>query len=241
VLLFHGFMSVRDELPVMNTDEGMFARTARILAEQGIASLRIDFRGSGESEGAWADTTFSGQTADALAAIDYLETLDTVDSSRIGVLGLSQGGLVAASAAARDSRVKTAILWSAVANPSTSYPGIFGTDVVEDVLANGDPVDYTMPWGASATLNQPFFEEIYTTDPIAEITNYEGPLLVVVGLRDDLVAPQPFMGELYTRYHTGENILVEVDGDHTFDVLTTGPEKLDEVIYWSLAWLQQTL
>lgn len=53
VLMLHGFTGSRDELPVKDTDEGVFSRTARQLAENGFASLRIDFRGSGESEGAW--------------------------------------------------------------------------------------------------------------------------------------------------------------------------------------------
>ena len=44
VLLFHGFTGNRDELPVATTEEGVFARTARLLAEQGIASLRAHER-----------------------------------------------------------------------------------------------------------------------------------------------------------------------------------------------------
>lgn len=73
VLLFHGFKGERDELPIVNTEEGMYSRTARIFAERGIATLRIEFRGSGESEGKWEDTTFTGQIADAIAALDYAE------------------------------------------------------------------------------------------------------------------------------------------------------------------------
>nr|MCU0908012.1 hypothetical protein [Paracoccaceae bacterium] len=87
VLLFHGFTGSRDELPVANTDEGVFARTARLLAEQGIASLRIDFRGSGESPGDFADTTFEGQVADGLAALAWVAANPAVDGDRLGVIG----------------------------------------------------------------------------------------------------------------------------------------------------------
>ena len=91
VLLFHGFTGTRDELPVTGTEERMFGRTARWLAERGYASLRIDFLGSGESDGAWEDTTFSGQIADALVAMEYASGLDGVDAERIGYHRLEPG------------------------------------------------------------------------------------------------------------------------------------------------------
>lgn len=72
VLLLHTFTGMRDELPVAATGEGAFARTARALKKAGYASLRIDFLGSGDSDGAWEDTTISGQIADALEAVRWL-------------------------------------------------------------------------------------------------------------------------------------------------------------------------
>lgn len=240
VLLFHGFKGERDELPIVGVDEGMYTRTARALAGQGYASLRLDFRGSGESEGDWADTTFQGQISDAIAALGYLETLDEIDSGRIGIIGLSQGGLVAA-VTAQDPRVDTVVLWSAVANPPLSYTGILGPEVMAEGLVTEGELSVTLPWGEETSMRRPFFEDIYNIDPIAEISDYTGPLMVVGGERDTTVAPMPYAAEIYTTYHEGPEMLVMVDGDHVFDVLATGPEVLDEVITWSLAWLQQTL
>ncbi len=96
VLFFTGFTGIRDEVPITGTDEGMFSRTARTLAEHGIASLRFDFRGFGDSEGQQEDLTLTGEIADARAAIDYLATLPEVDLQRLALIGLSMGGLVAA-------------------------------------------------------------------------------------------------------------------------------------------------
>ena len=78
VLLLHGFTGSRNELPTDSVSEGVFARTATRLAEAGYASLRIDFRGSGESTAdlSFAETTFEGQVADALTAIDWLQASD---------------------------------------------------------------------------------------------------------------------------------------------------------------------
>ncbi|MEM6429713.1 MAG: alpha/beta fold hydrolase [Deinococcota bacterium] len=241
VLLLHGFTGTRDELPVLGTEEGMFSRSARVLAEQGYASLRIDFRGSGESAGEWADTTFGGQISDARAALGYIETLPNVDTTRIGVIGLSQGGLVAASIA-DDPRITSLILWSPVANPPATYATIVGADVVQAALQTEDATTFMLPWGEETTLGRSFFNELYAVDPIAEITAYSGPLFVIVGALDDTVAPQPYYGQIYVDYHNGESdLLVLEQGDHVFNVLSTGSELLDEVISASISWFEDTL
>jgi cephalosporin-C deacetylase-like acetyl esterase len=243
VLLFHGFSGQRQELPILNTEEAMFSRTARIFAEQGYASLRIDFRGSGESDGEWEDTTFSGQISDAIAALDYAAGLENIDPERIAVLGLSQGGLVASATASRDDRVKSVVLWSAVANPPLTFSLVVGSDTVQAGLEAGDEaVDFTLPWGASSSLKGPFFEDLYHVDPVAEISRYEGPLMAIIGLNDTVVTPMPQAGQIYLAYHPGENeMLVELDADHVFDILTEGPDDVDDAIAWSLAWLSTTL
>src|SRR5688500_13427252 len=81
VVMLHGFASSRDEVG------GLFAQQAAALAAEGIASLRIDFRGYGESEGDMADTTLEGLIADAATARSYLAGVDGVDPERIGVIG----------------------------------------------------------------------------------------------------------------------------------------------------------
>lgn len=239
VLLLHGFTGTRHELPVLGTEDTMFSRSARWLGERGHASLRIDFRGSGESDGAWEDTTFSGQISDAIAALDYLSGMEGIDSGRISVLGLSQGGLVAAATAGRDARVSNLVLWSAVSSPPMSYGILLGFDTLLSGAASVDEATaITLPWGAEITLRAPFFEEVILVDPVAEIASYGGPLLVLVGERDTTVTPQPQAGQVFLDYHEGEEQLVVLDGDHVFDVLAERPEIIDEALAWSLAWLQ---
>ncbi len=239
VLLLHGFTGTRHELPVLGTEDTMFSRSARWLGERGVASLRIDFIGSGDSDGAWEDTTFSGQISDAIAALDYLEMMEGVDSGRISILGLSQGGLVAASAAGRDSRVSNVVLWSAVSNPVMSYGLLLGYDTLLPGAAAGEEVTtIELPWGAETSLRGPFFEDVFLVDPVAEIAGYGGPLLVVVGERDTTVTPMPQAGQVFLDYHEGAEALVVLDGDHVFDVLSERPEVIDEALAYSLAWLQ---
>src|SRR5271170_6071962 len=91
-------------------------------------SFRIDFRGSGESEGKWEDTTCSGQASDGLAAIEFLHTNEWISkqlSSNITLLGLSNGGLIASIIASKDKRIMNVILWNPVTNPAETFSGVF--------------------------------------------------------------------------------------------------------------------
>lgn len=71
------------------------------LTRQGVAVLRHDDRGVGASTGSFAAATHEDFTADALAAVAWLKTRPEVDPRRIGLVGHSEGGLVAPLAAVR--------------------------------------------------------------------------------------------------------------------------------------------
>ncbi|HEV7284223.1 MAG TPA: alpha/beta fold hydrolase, partial [Kaistia sp.] len=174
VLLLHGFTGKRDELEVAGTKEGVYSRTARLLAERGLASLRIDFVGSGDSSGKWEDTTTFSQIADAVAAFDWLKKQDTIDPGRIHVIGWSLGGLVA-SHLASVRPVDSAMLWAPVANPAFSFGVVLGQDTVNKAMAATDPnelIEGTLPWGAKTSLKVPFFKSLFATDPVAAIAQY---------------------------------------------------------------------
>jgi len=75
----------------------IFVKCARALARAGIASLRFDFYGSGESDGEFREVTLQGEIADARAAMDFFRRQKGIDPKRLGLLGLSLGGAIAAS------------------------------------------------------------------------------------------------------------------------------------------------
>lgn len=85
-----------------------------------------------------------------------------------------------------------------------------------------------------------FFEELYSVSPLAEIAGYPGPLLVIVGTRDTVVTPQPAEGQSYLDSHDGPEELLVLDTDHVWDAFT-GPDMVDEMALWSLAWFGMTL
>ncbi len=77
------------------------------LTRRGIAVLRYDDRGVGESTGDFGTATSQDFASDALAAVAYLKTRDDVDPGKIGLAGHSEGGVIAPMAA--------------VASPDISY------------------------------------------------------------------------------------------------------------------------
>lgn len=229
VLLFHGFTGSRDELPVAGTDEGVFSRTARLLRDEGIASLRIDFRDSGESDGAFEFTTYERQVADGLAALDWLAAEPRVRGDRIALIGWSQGGLVATAVAGRSNRPVAVALWAAVADPVPTMTGALGEAAVAAGLAAGpdEAVPITLPWGAEIALRRGFFEGMAAFSPTAEIAAWRGPLFVAQGSRDDLVPPAS--AEALIAAHSGPHALWMQDMDHVFNVFG-GPETLDALV-----------
>ncbi|MBO6603649.1 MAG: alpha/beta fold hydrolase [Roseicyclus sp.] len=240
VLLLHGFTGTRDELPVEGTEDFVFTRFARQLAAAGMPSLRIDFRGSGESlEMPWEETTFSTQIEDSVAAVDWMAAHPDIGAREIAVIGWSQGGLVAAHLAAERPDLARVVLLNPVTAPRVSFGALFGPEVMEAGLAAAPaaPVGFTLPWGVEMELNGAFFHEIPDSDPVGAIADYPGPVLVVVGANDDLITPQPAMGQtvLDARGNAADT-LVLMEMDHVFNVFT-GPDMLDQVIATTIAWL----
>ncbi len=80
------------------------------LTRRGIAVLRYDDRGVGESTGSFATATSQDFASDALAAIGYLKTRDDVDPGRIGLAGHSEGGIIAPMAAVASRDVSYIVL-----------------------------------------------------------------------------------------------------------------------------------
>lgn len=99
---------------------------SRQLADRGIAVLRFDFTGLGESEGDFADTNFTSNVDDLLAAADFLRREHRAPEL---LIGHSLGGAAVLTAAQRIAESKAVVTIGA---PS-------GTRHLRDSLAQGNP------------------------------------------------------------------------------------------------------
>lgn len=91
------------------------------LTRQGYAVLRYDDRGTAKSKGSRATATTQDFAQDTEAAVDYLKTRKEIDSRRIGLLGHSEGGLVAPMLAAQNKVAFIIML---------AGPGVTGEDIL---------------------------------------------------------------------------------------------------------------
>ncbi len=164
-------------------------------------------------------------------------------ASRIAILGWSQGGLVASHTAKARPQVKAVSLWAPVANPLYTYPALLSQEVVTKAWGSAPETEITakLPWGADTTLKAAFYQQLPIYSTPAALANYDGPLQVIVGLKDTLVTPQPASGEILLQYHEGPEELVPVETDHVFDAFV-GPDVIDgKMVPATLAWLKAHL
>ena len=102
-----------------NRDEELFDHKpfmvlADYLTRRGIAVLRYDDRGIGESTGDFDASTTGDFTDDALAGIAYLKTRKEINPAKIGIAGHSEGGMVAPLAATRSSDVAFIVMMAGI-------------------------------------------------------------------------------------------------------------------------------
>lgn len=90
------------------------------LTRKGIAVLRYDKRGNGKSTGDYANATTEDFAGDCESAIAYLKSRKEIDPKRIGLIGHSEGGIIAPMVAARSKDLAWVVLLAG--------PGLKGED-----------------------------------------------------------------------------------------------------------------
>jgi predicted acyl esterase len=94
-----------------------FRQLADSLGRRGIAVLRMDDRGTGASNGTFKGTTHFEFADDARAGLRFLMSRPEIDTSRMGLLGHSEGALDAAIIAAQEPAVRALVLLAGQARP----------------------------------------------------------------------------------------------------------------------------
>jgi alpha-beta hydrolase superfamily lysophospholipase len=91
--------------PLAHHGEGLFARLAEALAVRGVASLRYDPRGCGESDGTWESTALFTRIDDARDAIGAMRSRRELDLRRTAIVGHGEGAGIALSVAIGDPAI----------------------------------------------------------------------------------------------------------------------------------------
>lgn len=99
-----------------------FLVLADSLTRRGIAVLRVDDRGVGGSTGEFAKATSQDFAGDVLAGVEYLKSRKEIDPRKIGLIGHSEGGMIAPMCAVRSKDIAFIVLMAG--------PGIPGEQIL---------------------------------------------------------------------------------------------------------------
>ncbi len=202
VILMHGIFSSGNIVPI--------PALARELADNGIASIRFDFGGHWRSEGEMQQMTIGKEIEDALAIWEYARSLPYV--SEIGLLGHSQGGVVASMTAG--------ILESRGEKPAGLVliaPG----SVIQDACRNGrffgaefnpaDPPEFVKCFGIMK-LGREYILSTQDLDIYGTAKGYTSPVRLIHGSRDTIVPMS--CSERYVEVYGEKAELIVVEGEN---------------------------
>ncbi|MEO7308000.1 MAG: alpha/beta fold hydrolase [Ferruginibacter sp.] len=111
-----------------------FAVIADYLTRQGIAVLRVDDRDMGKTTGNYNNSTSADFAKDIEAGIAYLKSRGDVDTGNIGLIGHSEGGLIAPMVAVKTREVKFIVL---LAGPGEKISTLMEQQAVDVAAASG--------------------------------------------------------------------------------------------------------
>lgn len=238
VLLLHGTASHKNEVG------NLFELLADQLAAAGIASLRIDFAGSGDSQVSHELFTLTSAVQDGESALRYLRNHPAIDGQRIAVLGFSQGGLIAQRLVLADGAVRSLVTWStaAVDGPG-SFQRLFDRYYDEALKAGSASVEFDF-LDAPLPFSLTWFREIESQRTLTEMRAYGGPILALAGLADSTV-PYGQSVALVAQSKNSESQVVLLSGaDHIFNVLVPEreqPAQYRQLLRISTRWLTRQL
>ena len=202
VILMHGIFSSKNIVPI--------PALAKALAKEGIASICFDFGGHWKSEGKMQYMTVGKEIEDALAMWEYAKSLPYV--SKIGLLGHSQGGVVASMTAG--------ILASRGESPAALVLVAPGS-VVQDACRNGkffgakfnpaDPPEYVKCFGIMK-LGREYILTTQELDIYGTAKAYTGPVRLIHGSKDTIVPMS--CSEKFVETYTQDAELIVVEGEN---------------------------
>lgn len=186
-----------------------FRQIADTLGRRGIAVLRLDDRGVGGSSGPAKNATSADFAEDIGAAVAFLRTRPDIDGARVGLIGHSEGGLIAPMVAAKDPTIRAIVL---LAGPSRTgrkileYQRAYAVDSMLRVpAAKRDSALGAMTRALDSTAATDGWVRFFLDyDPAATARRVRAPVLILQGANDRQVTPDQAT-ELAKAFRAGGN------------------------------------
>jgi uncharacterized protein len=201
VIASHGLLSSKDS-------EKYIALGER-LSEAGIAMLRFDVRGVGESEGRLEDDTVSRRIMDLGAAIDFMLTRPGL-GRRVGLVGSSLGGYVSLFKAGMDKEIRALVVWA------TPFH-------LDDLGSKEQEEDYPLP-------AEPFFKDL-PRHRLRSILSRISHCMVIHGDQDELV-PLDQAREIFQGLNGPKEMHIIEGADHRLTQPLHRRRAMDLTLRW---------
>jgi putative redox protein len=182
---------------------------AQDLAQQGFVALRFDFSGNGQSDGQFADSTYSKQISEMLSAAEIVASHGV---EWLGLAGHSMGALISFLTAAQSETVAAvAVIGGRLSGMQASH---FLSRQQRDILARTGEVTFTSR-GRFLRLTDRFFADAGSFDPVKMLQTFRIPLMVIHGDRDEII---PVQEAFKARDLAGDRLKLEIisGADHMF-------------------------
>ena len=241
VILCHGHGGSKDEA-------GGFATLSNALAIAGIASIRMDFPGCGESEEDFVtQNNMTNMLSDVGGAKAFLAEQDNIDMSRLGIVGYSMGGRIAMLTA--DDSYKAVALWAPAGTPGASDMFAFmqcedqdAFDALYDTAKEEGKVTYTAIFGFDQTLGVQWFDDMLGFDPTAAFAGYKGDLLTIYGDLDIIIPQSAAVAAAEAGVAVNSSDFLEVEGaDHGYGMYSGEPGITQQVVNRIVGFLSECL
>jgi len=218
ILFLHGFASDKNEI------NNIYQYMAEKLALKGVASLRIDFRGWGESSGKMEDSTIDKMIDDVVSSVEYLKKQPSFDIENISIIGFSLGAAVSILAT-EYIRCKSLILISPALHLINDFKIFIGEKNLSKLIEAESPFEINLPW-KTIKMKKYFYLSLEKHDPIKFIKSFSGYLHCVAGKKDFSLANAK---QIYKVANTKNKLLTDIsNADHVFS-RSDGTNILKEV------------
>ena len=172
-----------------------FRQLADALGRRGIAVLRMDDRGTGASGGTFKGSTSADFAEDVRAGLAYLRARPEIRADRLGVLGHSEGALIAPMVAEKEPTLRAIVLLAGIAQPGRSALHFQLKNQIEHnaklTAEMRDSQIAEIPKRIDTMMAaDPWMKFFLTYDPAATMRRVKTPVLILTGSRDQQAVPE---------------------------------------------------
>lgn len=234
VILLHGSASHKNEVG------DLYLRLAEQLANNGIASIRIDFAGTGDSPVDYTHYTLKTAVRDAEVALAFLRSQTQVDAHRIGIVGFSQGGLIAQLLLAQQPGIKSFVAWSSVASDGIGpFADMFETLYMK--AKREGQVEQQFAWRPPLTISYEWFEQVMANQSLSGMAEYTGSVLAIAGSNDTVVPPAAATRLIVASGSDVARAVIIKGADHIFNVLDENANQDEQLLEVTTEWFTEAL